>query len=570
MEKRMLKAIKWLKNLKIGQKLIFAFSFMILLIIVIGATGYNSVKKINGNLEEIFAVRLPSIDYLIEADRDLQQLLVAERSAIFANAKSEVFQELVADYEENLQQSEDRWNKYKSLVITEEEQAIIPGYEKAREEWKLVSRRVLDGRIADTRQGRREALDLTLTEAKAKFENMRDYLDKLTQINLRNASKANQEAADIYKKTLLTLFSIIGIGLFCGIVLAIVISRGITRPLSGAVKGLQDIAEGEGDLTNRLEVVSSDEVGELATWFNTFMEKLQGIIREITGNAGTLNEASGDLTNLSDQMSQGADNMSTRSNTVASSATEMSANMSSVSAAMDQTTTNINIVATSAEEMTATINEIAQNSEKARHITGEAVSRSQDATEMVKELGNSADNIGKITEAITEISEQTNLLALNATIEAARAGEAGKGFTVVANEIKELARQTANATQEISNSVTDIQESTSNTVMVITENSKVINEVNEIVSTIASAVEEQSVTTKEIASNVAQASKGLEEVNQNVSQSSEVSEEIARDISEVNQSSGDISNSSSQVKLSAEELRKLSEKLNVLVGRFKV
>ena len=137
----MFMVFKRLNDFKIGSKLLFGFSVMILLIVIIGLSGYRSVKKINGNLEEIFAVRLPSIDYLIEADRDLQRLLVAERSAIFANTKSEIFQDLAKDYEENLTQSEELWNRYKALKATAEERKIIPLYEAAREEWKTLSRK---------------------------------------------------------------------------------------------------------------------------------------------------------------------------------------------------------------------------------------------------------------------------------------------------------------------------------------------------------------------------------------------------------------------------------------------
>ena len=184
----MFSILKRIRNLKIRTKLISGFSIMILLMIIIGLSGYNSVKKINGSLEEIFSIRLPSIDFLIETDRDLQQLLVSERSSIFANSKSEVFQELVKDYEENLTQSKDLWDKYKALMISDEEKAIIPEYEKARDEWEQISRRVIDGRIADTREGRREALDLTLGVAKEKFEAMRGYLDKLTPSSISAAS----------------------------------------------------------------------------------------------------------------------------------------------------------------------------------------------------------------------------------------------------------------------------------------------------------------------------------------------------------------------------------------------
>jgi len=220
--------------------------------------------------------------------------------------------------------------------------------------------------------------------------------------------------------------------------------------------------------------------------------------------------------------------------------------------------------------MTSVIKEIAQNTEKARTVTGEAVSEAAETSEKVDELGRAANEIGKVTETITEISEQTNLLALNATIEAARAGEAGKGFAVVANEIKDLAKQTAEATGEIRKKIEGIQTSTKGTVIHIKQITKVINNVNEIVATIATAVEEQSVTTREIADNVTQASQGLGEITENVAQSSSVADEIAKDIADVNQTSGEMSNTSSQVNTSAEDLSKEAEQLMGMVGQFQV
>jgi methyl-accepting chemotaxis protein len=562
--------MKRFKDFRIATKVAIGFGAMMLVMVLIGIAAYMSINDIEKNLQDISSIRLPSMDYLIETDRDLQQLLVSERSMIFENAKSDLFIALVADYEENLKQSDERWDKYKQIATTPEEKEIIPKYEKARDEWKEVSKRVVEGRKSDTRAGRREALDLTLGLAKEKFEVMREYIDQLIEINLSLADDAHKEASDTHRKTISTLLRRTGAGFLLGIFLAWFISRGITKPISGAVAGLKDIAEGEGDLTTRLDVKSKDEVGELAHWFNLFIEKLQSIIVDISKKAGTLNSSALDLMGLSDQLKSGSGDVSAKSTTAATASEEMSTNMTSVASSVEQASTNINMVATSIEEMTATVGEIAQNSEKARSITDEAVTQAKNASDEVTGLGTAALEINKVTETITEISEQTNLLALNATIEAARAGEAGKGFAVVANEIKELARQTADATLEIKEKIKGVQNSTDGTVTKIQQVSNIINDVNDIVTTIATAVEEQSVTTKEIAGNVSQASMGLQEVNENVAQSSGVSEEIARDISEVNHASIEMSNSSSQVNLNVQGLTKLADQLKDMVGKFRV
>jgi methyl-accepting chemotaxis protein len=316
--------------------------------------------------------------------------------------------------------------------------------------------------------------------------------------------------------------------------------------------------------------VLQDELDKMAAWINTFVTRVAKMIKDIANDSQLLNNSSADLSSLSAQMSGGAEDMAGKSNTVAAASEEMSSNMHSVASAMEEAATNIGMVASAAEQMTSTINEIAQNSEKASSITSDAVVQTKSASKKVDELGNAAREIGQVVETITEISEQVNLLALNATIEAARAGEAGRGFAVVANEIKNLAKQTAGATMEIKEKIGAIQGSTDGTVSEINQISKIINDVNEIVSTIATAVEEQSVTTKEIAGNVAQASQGIQEVNENVAQSSKVAGEIANDIAGVNQSAGEMSNSSAQVNLSAEELTKMGTKLNKMVGKFKI
>jgi methyl-accepting chemotaxis protein len=367
-----------------------------------------------------------------------------------------------------------------------------------------------------------------------------------------------------------------GIAALCIILLAAIglplffSTRSVVNPINRTVLMLKDIAQGEGDLTKRLEIIKKDEIGELAGWFNTFLDKLQGMMRKIADNTRAIDRSSEEFSEIAIQLSSGAGDTSSRATNVSASAEEMSANLNSVAAAMEESATNINVVATATEEMSATINEIAQNAEKARTVADQAVQKAGMASSQMDTLNQAATGIGKVVETITEISEQVNLLALNATIEAARAGEAGKGFAVVANEIKELAKQTSAATLEIKAKIENIQGSTDGTVRGISEISEVIHSVNEIVGTIATAVEEQSAATSQIASNVAQASQGIQEVNENVNQSSTVAGEISNDIAAVNQSSGEIADSSDKVRNSAESLRQMAAELNAIVSSFKV
>ena len=390
------------------------------------------------------------------------------------------------------------------------------------------------------------------------------YVGSITALHSKRITRENT-------LQMIKILSLISLG--CVLVflpLAFLFANSFIKPISKVSAGLRAFAEGAGDLTLRLEIKNMDEVGELASLFNKFVENLQGMIRNIAGNAETLSASSGDLAGLSAKMSSGSDQMSEKANIVAASAEEMSSNMDTIAASMEQTSSNVNIVAASAEEMTSTIGEIAKNSERARNITHEAVSRAQNASMNVDKLGTAAREINEVTETITEISEQTNLLALNATIEAARAGEAGKGFAVVANEIKELAGQTAGATEKIRDKIHGIQSSTSGTVSEIEKISKVINDVDSIVSSIAAAVEEQTLTTKEIAKNVSQASVAIQEVKDGVTQSSDVSTDIAREIGDVNNSAKDISDGTSRIDESVNDLRKLAQELKSMVGRFKL
>ncbi|MCG8565236.1 MAG: methyl-accepting chemotaxis protein [Desulfobacterales bacterium] len=344
----------------------------------------------------------------------------------------------------------------------------------------------------------------------------------------------------------------------------------IVSPINRTVSGLKDISQGDGDLTKRLEVSGRDEVGILSHRFNEFVAKLHTMISDITQGVETLSHASGNLADISKEMSTGAGQTTEKAGAVATATGEMTNHMNSVSAAMVQSSDNINTVAGAAEEMNATIGEIARHAEEARGISAAAVDQVETSREKMGELGNAAQAIGQVVQTITDISEQVNLLSLNATIEAARAGEAGRGFAVVANEIKELANQTSNASMDIKEKIDHIQDSSSATLDGMLEISKVIGDVNDIVSTIAAAVEEQSSAVNEIAENISQVSTGLKEVTQTVNDSSNSAQVISVDITEVDQASQTMADRSRLVLKSSGELSHLAEQLDEMVGRFKI
>ncbi len=364
------------------------------------------------------------------------------------------------------------------------------------------------------------------------------------------------------------IIGVIGIIFFAAII--IFASTTITRPLVQIIGMVKDISEGEGDLTKRLTVASQDEVGKLAGYFNDFVGKLQSLIQKVAVNTQSVASSSTELSAISEETNSAASESLNRSNSVAAAAEEMSINTVSVAAGMEQANTSLHAVATAVEEMTATIGEIARNSEKAHSTTEQAAQQVDQFSVIMKGLGQAAQEIGKVTESITSISSQTNLLALNATIEAARAGAAGKGFAVVASEIKELAQQTAAATSDIKEKIATIQGSTAGAVADIDKIVHVIRDVNEIVMSIAAAIQEQATVTQDIAGNIAQASSGVRDSNARVAQTSAVINSMTKEIVEVNSSVGQIASASTQVQTSALELSQLAEKLGQIVAKFKL
>ncbi|MCB9481250.1 MAG: methyl-accepting chemotaxis protein [Desulfobacteraceae bacterium] len=367
----------------------------------------------------------------------------------------------------------------------------------------------------------------------------------------------------IFLMTMLALF------FFAAAVTAgIFLSGKITRPIIKTTEILKEIAKGQGDLTKRINVETNDETGEMAKYFNDFLENMVGMVKDISQNAIVLKKSSENFLQLSENMAGKSSEASSKSESVSVSAEETTASMNAIVSSIEEASANLNMVASASEELSSTIREIAMNSEKAREISEDAVNQSGSAIKKMEALDESAVNIGKVIEVISDISAQTNLLALNATIEAARAGESGKGFAVVASEIKELASQTAVSAQDIKNKINEIQSSSKESVDAINLISKIISDINEINGSIAAAIEEQNSATDEISNNITQASYGVDDVSKNAAETHKVIESISNDISVVSNVLGNIMNSSETVRKDASTLDKMAMELNKLMEKF--
>jgi methyl-accepting chemotaxis protein len=351
----------------------------------------------------------------------------------------------------------------------------------------------------------------------------------------------------------------------------ILLKRSVAAPLGLAVANMDYIADG--DVRHDVPVEYQerrDEIGLLAQAMQRMTVSLRTVIKEISGGVEVLSSSTSSLSANSTKLSSGSHESSGKAHAVAAAAEQMTTNITSVAAGMEETTTNLASVASATEQMTSTIGEIARNSEKARHITEEANRQAALISEQMNDLGKAAQQIGKVTETINEISSQTNLLALNATIEAARAGSAGKGFAVVANEIKELAQQTAAATEDIKGRISGVQSSTTAGIAEIGKVSQVIKDVSDIVASIAAAIEEQSTVTKDIARNITEASSGVRDANTRVSETSQATAEIAREIVSVDRAAQQMTQGSAEVGSCAGDLSRLAEQLQTTVQRFTV
>ncbi len=493
------------------------------------------------------------------------------------------------------------------------------------------------------------------------------------------------QSSEIMSNTYRVLWIVISIAIFFAILFTLIgyiMSGKMTSPLIKTTETLISLAQGEGDLTQRIPVMSNDEVGELSSWFNKFLDNMQNMIKDISVVTHSLVDSARDLANSSEMVSSTATEMNSQVDVVSAASEQISANVNTIAAGAEQAATNVKAVAkssevmshdvntvasaseqasinvknvssevsmvskniidiskrmdevvsnvhnsaTAIEEMSASLGEVSRNTQSASKISNDADTKAKETTLVMNKLKSTAVEIGKIVKVINDIADQTNMLALNATIEAASAGDAGKGFAVVANEVKQLAKQTGDATGKIATQIDEIQQAIGNAAESIMQITDVIHNINDINNTIASSVEEQTITINEIAHSITVAANHSKEVgdfskkinestegmNRNVSEAglgvaeiakssahvaevaSEVSrnsieasigvEEIAKNTAEITQGISEITmnlsgilNASTQSSAEAEKLRnssinldKLSQSLEKLINKFKI
>ncbi|BCR24789.1 methyl-accepting chemotaxis protein [Aquipseudomonas alcaligenes] len=521
------------------------------LLVLIGSLGVQGIGQVADSSTRLTNRYLPAISLLLNADRDLYQAFVAERS-LLDEAAGEFAQSLRDSHAENLQQAYERVHKYADMQPGAEAKALVAKFDAGFAQWKSTSGKVL----ALTESDPAAASALSYGDSEAQFEAMRDAIDKLGELEDNEANAEGKAAMDLGEERSWQQGLIIAIGLLICCVLVVGFPVLVTRPLHNLLNRIEQIAEGDGDLRVRLEVLSRDELGKLSDAFNRFLDKLQPLIREVGRVTGEVAESA---------------------QTLAGMAAANDRLITSEHAAVDQ-------VSTAATEMSAAVHEVARNAQNAADAARSAEVQSREGAEVVgatihairqlaHEVESASDtiqtleqetaNIGAVLAVIKGIAEQTNLLALNAAIEAARAGEQGRGFAVVADEVRALAARTQDSTKDIQQMIERLQGGVQNAVKAMHVGSEKARFSVERAAGVDGALSATGDAVARINDMAAQIATACEE-------QSSVTEEIARNISDIRDLSNEAAQTSEQSTQASARLSELSHGLAQLVGRFRV
>ncbi|WP_321491911.1 methyl-accepting chemotaxis protein [uncultured Desulfobacter sp.] len=565
-------ATKQASFISLKAQLIGGFSIISLITLIVGGVGYF---QISNNIHQVDTMVTQDVHFLEQA-KEFKILALQHRrfeKDLFLNiGKKEKQEGYLQKFDKVSSQTIKLIDKMAANVkenpnLGEKAIEAITKAKNAYGEYKKgfiqLSQKVLSDE--DMTPQRANNMMLPFKEHIYHFESSIDNIENMALKMIKEVSE-NVIRSGNRSRTSIGAFVVIGV-IFSGI-LGLIIAVKITAPILKAVWFAEKMAEG--DLRQKMEVNRNDEIGQLTQSLNTMAQSMRTMFEDIVESSEALSSSSTALSDVAGKMLKNVQLSADQSGRVAAAAEELTTTMNSVTATTEETEASIQRIVAASEEMTSTIQEISRNTARGSSITQEAVEEAKQVSAKVNILGQAAKDISKVTETIDDISNQTNLLALNATIEAARAGEAGKGFAVVAGEIKILAQQTAEATKEINKRIEGVQTTTVESIKAIETIVGVINEINDIVNSVATAIEEQSSTTQEISGSVSKAALGVQEVNENINQTSAVAGEVALDIASIDQTTQDVNQGSQQVSERAAQLATLSERLNSLISRFKV
>ncbi|GLY97429.1 methyl-accepting chemotaxis protein [Actinoplanes sp. NBRC 103695] len=524
-----------LRHLPVAKKLALSFGVLCSLMIAVGTTGLIQIAQADTNLEDMTSGNMRAATLLGEVRADVQQSRVMSGSLILHSPAADVsnIETAIKRLDTEIDAS---WEDYKVAGVegrTADQKAFdtaLVTYRKARDEGLIPAAKAgnLDRYLAAQGSAADPAADAMTSALNA--------LDRAEEKDAHFQTGRANKAADTAQ---VIVISLIAGALVAAVVLGLVVSRALSRPLRRTVEVLEGLAEGR--LDQRLEDTGRDEVGRMATALNTALDRLTGTLRGVSDNVTTLASSATQLTEVAGQMN--------------ASASRSAEGASTVSAASEQIGANITTVSAGAEEMSSSIGEIARSANSAAEVAGTAVKLSGVTGDILQKLGTSSGEIVSVIKIITSIAEQTNLLALNATIEAARAGDAGKGFAVVASEVKDLAAETARATEDIRTRVGAIQTDSAAAVTAIGEIGAVIEQINQTQQAIAAAVEEQTATTDEMTRNVAEVAAGTND--------------IASNMSAVAQAAGETTGAAAHTEAAADELSRVATDLRTSLSMFR-
>jgi len=529
--------MNWFINRKVGTKQVVAFGAVLGLTIFLGGFALLKLYAVRATTVDMSDRRVPAIQTLSELQTGLMQYRVSEMSYVFLNDPDE--RDLrTANMQSGMAQASKAVADLEPLIETPDERKAFDAVKKDIEDSKAETQ-TIHGFI--TKNDQADATSEVLGTAGGIFAQLMSDVQAVVDLKVQGASEAKKANAALYRRSVLWIVGTMIAAALVSLGLAIATTRLIAGPLREVGEVVRRIAAGDISSKN-MEVRGADEFGELAQNINVMHKNLRGMIASVFVSAERIATAS--------------EQFSATNRQITADSAEVSEQASVASATTENLKHNLQTVATGTEQMSATIQDIAKNATESARVTGEAVKSTQATNSAVAKLGESSTQIGQVIKVITSIAGQTNLLALNATIEAARAGEAGKGFAVVANEVKELAKQTSKATRDISRRIAAIQSDTKESMNAIAGIGVIIDHINEITGTIATAVEQQSATTNEMSQNLTEAAKG--------------SAEIARNIEGVANAAKSTSTSATDSQQGAEELARMSTELHALVSQFKV